>query len=419
MMPLLTGDALQEVFQVFNRNRLRTGLTAAGVFWGVFMLLMMQGFGTGMENGVSLTMADNVTNSVFIWTRKTSLPYQGMRPGRRISIRNADVSALSQMPGLEHVAPRLQLGGFRSGTTIKRGDRVGSFQVMGDVPAFVHVQPMAFQEGRFINERDIAEHRKVVVIGDQVYRELFDPGRPATGQRLTVDGIAFLVIGRFQARTSGDEGERIENRLHIPLTTFQRAFNTGDRVGWLALTGEPEVQVSMIETDAKAILAARHSVHPDDKQAFGSYNAQDTFQRIQNLFDGMGFLVWFVGAMTLLSGVIGVSNVMLISVAERTREIGVRRAVGASRMNIVWLILREATLLTAVAGYAGLLGGLLAVEALGLLLGDSSDVLREPRVDVLTAVTAAVLLVVAGAISGILPAWRAANIHPVEALRAE
>ena len=166
-------------------------------------------------------------------------------------------------------------------------------------------------------------------------------------------------------------------------------------------------------------MASRHSVHPDDKQAFGSYNAQEGFQRIQNLFDGTGILVWFVGLMTLLSGVIGVSNVMLISVAERTREIGIRRAVGASRMNIVWLILREATLLTAVAGYAGLIAGLLAVEALRLLLGDSSAVLRKPRVDVLTAVTAAVLLVIAGAISGILPALRAANIPPVEALRAE
>lgn len=418
-MALLNTDALQEVFQVFNRNRLRTSLTAAGVFWGVFMLLMMEGFGTGMENGVSLTMADNVTNSVFIWTQQTSLPYKGMRPGRRISIRNADVEALSQMPGLEHVAPRQQLGGFRSGTTIKRGERVGSYQVMGDVPEFVHVQPMAFQEGRFINARDITERRKVVVIGDQIYRELFDPSLPATGQQLTVDGISFLVVGRFQARTSGDAGERIENRLHIPLSTFQQAFNTGDQVGWLAVTGEPDVRVSVIEEDAKALLSARHSVHPDDKLAFGSYNAQENFLRIQNLFDGMGFLVWFVGVMTLLSGVIGVSNVMLISVAERTREIGVRRAVGASRMNIVWLILREATLLTAAAGYAGLLGGLLAVEGLGLLLGESSDVLREPRVEVLTAVTAAVLLVVAGAVSGILPAWRAANIHPVEALRAE
>lgn len=418
-MGRISSDALLEIAQVFNRNRLRTGLTAAGVFWGVFMLMLMQGFGTGMENGVSLTMADNVSNSVFIWTRNTSLPYQGNRPGRRVEIRNADVAALSQLAGLEYAAPRLQLGGFRSGTVIKHGDRVGGFEVMGDVPDFRHVQPMEMLEGRFINERDITERRKVVVIGEQVYRELFEPGRPAEGQRLTVDGIDFLIVGRFQARTSGDNGERIESRLHIPYSTFQRAFNTGDRAGWLALTGEPQVRVSVLEEDAKALLASRHSVHPDDQQAFGSYNAQEGFQRIQNLFDGMRVLVWFVGLMTLLSGVIGVSNVMLISVAERTREIGIRRAVGASRVNIVWLILREATLLTAVAGYAGLIGGLLAVEALRLFLGDSSAVLREPRVDVVTAVTAAVLLVLAGAISGILPAWRAANIHPVEALRAE
>jgi putative ABC transport system permease protein len=207
--------------------------------------------------------------------------------------------------------------------------------------------------------------------------------------------------------------------LHIPFTTFQRVFNTGDEVGWMALTAKPGASAAALEEEAKALLAERHTIHPDDKLALGSYNAQEEFQRIQNLFTGMRTLVWFVGGMTLLSGIIGVSNVMLISVAERTREIGVRRAIGATRRSIMWMILREAIVLTAAAGYAGLMAGIIATEALGLLVGEGSEVLSEPHVDVTSALAAAGLLVIAGAFSGLMPAWRAANIHPVEALRAE
>ena len=419
-MALLDLDGWAEIGQVIGRNRLRTGLTAAGVFWGMFMLLLMQGFGAGMENGVQRSMGSNAANSVFMWSRETSLPYQGMRPGRNITLRNADVDALKAgLPEVDHVAPRLQLGGFRSGTTIKRGEKVGSYQLMGDTPAYLHVMPLFFVEGRFINPTDMDERRKVVVIGEQVYQELFEPGQPAVGQRLIIQGIDFLVVGRFRSKASGDDGERTESAVHIPFSTFQRAFGTGDRVGWLALTAQPDASAAALEEDAKALLAERHSVHPDDKLALGSYNAQEEFQRLQNLFAGMRALVWFVGAMTLLSGVIGVSNVMLISVAERTREIGVRRAIGATRAAIVWMILREALALTAAAGYAGLMTGILATEALGAVVGDGSEVLSEPHVDVSVALAAAALLVVAGAFSGLLPAWRAANIHPVEALRAE
>jgi len=417
---MLDLDAWREIAQIIRRNKLRTSLTAAGVFWGMFMLLLMQGFGTGMENGVQRSMGDNVSNSVYLWSRSTSLPYKGRRPGRSVSMRNADVDALTaELPDIAYLAPRLQLGGFRSGTTIKRGEKVGSFQVMGDAPAYVHVQPMSLVEGRFVNPIDMAQRRKVVVIGQQIYEELFDVAKPAVGQRLTVQGIDFLVVGRFKAKVSGDDGDRIESVLHIPFSTFQRAFNSGDRVGWVAMTAQDGASGEALEADAKRILSERHAVHPDDKLAFGSYNAQEEYQRMQNLFGGMRVLVWFVGAMTLLSGVVGVSNVMLISVAERTREIGVRRAIGASRAEIVWMILREALVLTSVAGYAGLLAGVLATEGLGLLVGDSSDVLSEPSVDIGAALAAAGLLVVAGTLSGLLPAWRAANIHPVEALRAE
>lgn len=418
-MPDWLQDAWHEFVQVFRKSPLRTILTAAGVFWGMLMLLLMQGFGNGMEEGVRQSMGDNVTNSVYVWGRNTSLPFHGNRPGRDIVLKRADATALASLEGVEHVAPRLQLGGYRSGTTIKRGEQVGSFQVMGDVPDFAHIQPMIMVEGRFINPIDMEQHRKVVVIGEQIYAELFEAGTNAVGQHLTVGGIDFLVVGRLRSMAAGDDGDRIESRLHVPFTTFQRAFHTGDEVGWFAITGSPSTPGATLEQSARSLLAERHNVHPDDKLAFGSYNAQQEVEQMQALFGGMRLLVWFVGTMTLLSGIVGVSNVMLISVAERTKEIGVRRAIGARRIDVIWMIVREALLLTTTAGYAGLLCGLAIVSALDTVVGDSSDVIHHPSVHPSTVVLAAVLLTLAGVLSGLLPAWRAANVHPVNALRAE
>lgn len=419
-MRLFDLDSWQEIAQTVQRNRLRTALTAAGVFWGMFMLLVMQGFGAGMENGVQNSMRDNASNSVYMWGGRTAIPYQGRQPGRWIGFDNADTEAIrAQLDIIENLSPRLQLGGFRNGITVKRNHKVGSFQIMGDVPTYRNIESMVFEQGRFINEIDVAERRKVAVIGAQIYAELFKPGEDAVGSRIAVQGVNFVVVGLFRAATADDRADRLNGTIFIPFSTFQRAFNMGDRVGWFAFTAAPGHLGSEAEAAVKGLLAERHDVHPEDPMAIGSYNAEKEFRRIQNLFTGMRTLVWFVGAMTLLSGVVGVSNVMLISVAERTREIGVRRALGASRGAIVWMILQEAVTLTAVAGYIGLVTGVATTEALGVLVGDQSEVLSEPRVDLNVALIAAGLLVVAGALAGALPAWRAANIHPVEALRAE
>ncbi|MEL6346572.1 MAG: ABC transporter permease [Myxococcota bacterium] len=419
-MRLFDLDSWQEIAQTIQRNRLRTALTAAGVFWGMFMLLLMQGFGVGMQNGVQRSMGDNVTNSVYIWSGRTSMPHRGRRPGRWITFDNQDTVAIAeQLPIVGNLSPRLQLGGFRSGITVKRGHNVGSFQIMGDVAAYQNIEPMVFEKGRYVNRLDVDGRRKVAVIGIQVFAELFDPGEDPIGAQIAVQGVNFTVVGMMRAASADDRADRLNGSITIPFSTFQQAFNQDNRVGWYAFTASDERPASEAEAAVRALLAERHDIHPDDPGAIGGYNAEVEFRRIQNLFIGMRGLVWFVGAMTLLSGVVGVSNVMLISVAERTREIGVRRAIGASRLDIVLMILQEAVVLTAVAGYTGLVAGVAATEGLGAAVGDANEVLSEPRVDVEVALIAAGLLVIAGALAGALPALRAANIHPVEALRSE
>ncbi|MDG1478893.1 MAG: ABC transporter permease [Myxococcota bacterium] len=418
-MSLLDLDTWSEIAQTVRRNRLRAALTAAGVFWGMFMLLLMQGFGNGMENGVQRTMGDFSTNSVYLWGRRTAMPYRGHRSGRPVEFSNADTDVLAQLPEIVHLAPRLQLGGYRSPSLTTHNGKSGGFPVAGDVPAYRAIQPMAIDEGRFLNDLDLADRRKVAVLGQQVVDELFERGEAPVGAHVTISGIDFTVVGVFHSTIGGDDGDRFNSTIHVPFSTFQQTFQYGDSVGWYALTGRPDVDAAVLEAEVRSVLAARHGIHPEDERAMGSFNASEEFTRLRKLFDGISLLVWFVGAMTLLSGVIGVSNIMLISVQERTREIGVRRAIGASRQAVVVMILQEAVALTLTAGYVGLVCGVGFLEVLSQVVGPDSEVLSEPGVDLSVALGAATLLVVLGAFAGLLPAIRAAAIHPVVALRAD
>ena len=419
-MTLLDLDTWGEIAQTVRRNRLRAALTAAGVFWGMFMLLLMQGFGTGMENGVQRTMGNFATNSVYMWGRSTAMPHKGHRAGRPVDFNNADVAYLAaSVPEIEHLAPRLQLGGHRGGSLITRGSRNGSFQVAGDVPAYRQIQPMVIDSGRFLNELDLSDRRKIAIIGQQVFEELFESDEEPVGEHITINSIDFTVVGVFHSTIGGDDGDRFNSTIHIPFSTFQTAFHAGDSVGWFALGARAEVDAAMLEEHVRGLLSERHGVHPEDNRAIGSFNASEEFSRLQNLFDGIAMLVWFVGAMTLLSGVIGVSNIMLISVQERTREIGIRRAIGASQRAVVVMILQEAVALTTTSGYVGLVFGVACLEGLSRFVGPDNEVLSEPGVELSVALGAAGLLVVLGAFAGLLPALRAAAIHPVQALRAD
>lgn len=412
-------DSWLEMFEVVRRNKLRTLLTASGVFWGMLMLVLLLGFGDGLEVATQRTMGGFATNAVYVWGGRTTIPHRGMQPGRRIEYDNADIPAMiASVEGIEHLAPRNQLGGYRSGVNIHRGTKTTNAAVAGDGPNFRFIQPMRMELGRWINELDMQQSRKVAVIGKAARDALFEPDEDVLGEHVVVRGVAFQVVGVFRSTQAGDAGDRQELAMHVPFTTFQRAFNFGDRVGWFAFTARPDVQAGELEARVRQVLSERHRIHPDDRQAIGSYNSQEEFEKIANLFAGIRFLVWFVGTATLLSGVVGVSNILLITVRERTSEIGVRRALGATRLSIVWMVVQEALLLTAISGYAGLVAGVVILEIAASMIGEGTESMGPPGIDLSAALAGVVVLVLGGLFAGMIPAQRAVAISPVDALRS-
>jgi putative ABC transport system permease protein len=416
---MFDSDKWQEIIATLRKNKLRTFLTMCGVFWGIFMLIVMVGFGNGLHKGVSKNAMGFAVNSVYVWSQRTSMPYQGLQPGRRVPLTNEDVEAVKRrVANIEYLAPRMQLGGWRDGNNVTRGEKTGNFSVMGDLPAFQYIQPMNMQHGRFINDIDIEQRRKVAVIGEATYDVLFEPDENPIGKHIKVKGVYFQVVGMFKPLQSGERGERTSQTIFIPFTTFQRAFNQGNRIGWFSFTAKADSSAAELEEEVRRVLIDRHKVHPDDRNAFGSFNAAEEFGKWQMVFLAIKVLIWFVGIATLLAGVLGVSNIMLIVVKERTKEIGIRKALGATPRSIVSLVIQESITLTTVAGYLGLVAGVGVLELYGALAG-GSDMLAPPTIEFEVAIIATIVLIVSGAIAGIIPARHAARVKPVEALRAE
>jgi putative ABC transport system permease protein len=414
-------DTWQEILATLRRNRLRTLLTALGVFWGIFMLLLMLGFGNGLRAGIERQMSDRAPNAIFVFAGRASLPYDGLPPGRRIQLTNDDVPAIASVPGVEHVAPRNSLGGWRGGITVVRGSRTGSYSVMGDYPVLRYIEPVTIARGRFINDLDVRDRRKVAVIGEQVLTELFGRDADPIGGHIRVQGVYFQVVGVIRAPEGGDRGERLAATIFLPFSTFQQAYNFGDRVRFLAVTAEAGEDAGVVEDRIRSVLASRHRFAPHDIQAVRSWNMGKEYDRIQTLFGGIALFVWIVGILTLLAGVVGVSNIMVIVVRERTKEIGVRKALGATPLSIIALILQESVVLTALAGYAGVVAAVGLLEAFGIWIAgaDGSIPMAAPHIELSTALVATVVIIVSGALAGIIPARLAAAVNPVEALRAE
>jgi putative ABC transport system permease protein len=421
-MRFFDSDSWREIFETLAGNKLRTILTAFGVFWGIFLLMVMLGSGDGLENGVEAQFAGQATNTFYVWARRTGEPYRGLPAGRRFDLDLADAAAVrSSVPEAAVVAPRAQLGGYRGGNNVTRGTRAGAFSVMGDLPEIAEIQAVGVKRGRFINQLDLEDRRKVAVIGPRVVELLFEEGEDPIGEHVEIQGVYFTVVGTFVSRRSGDDADRDAQTIFIPFTTFQKAFNYGGEVDWLAITSQPEVPASVTEEKVLQLLKARHRVAPDDRRAFGHFNLEEAYQRVQGLFLGISVLIWIVGSGTLLAGVIGVSNIMLIIIKERTREIGIRRAVGATPAAVRGQVVLEALLLTTVAGYLGLVAGVAVIEALASMLAaqGGATAFQSPSVDLAGALRALLILIVAGTFAGLLPAQRAVSIRPVEALRAE
>lgn len=418
---MFDADRINEVLQTLSKNKLRTTLTAFGVFWGIFMLIIMLGSGQGLQNGVSRSFGGSATNAVYMWTQKTTIPYKGLPRGRGFNFEEDDIQAIKDnVPELDVLAPSAQLGGYRGENNVSRGTKTGPFVVRGDFPENRFIQIFKMTSGRYLNDFDIKEKRKVCVIAQRVLEILFSKDENPIGQYIQVNGTYFKVIGTITSEKSGDDAEEKMQTIYIPFTTFQQAFNWGGKIGWFSLTAKPQFEASLVEEKIKKLLAQRHKISPDDPYAIGSWNSQKEFGKIQGLFSGISLLVWVVGIGTLLAGVIGVSNIMLIIVKERTREIGIRRALGASPASIMLQIISESVLLTSLAGYFGLIAGVFLLEGINVAIsGKDTGMFYQPGVHLELVLKALAILIICGALAGIIPARKALAISPVDALRYE
>lgn len=420
-MRIYDPDRWQEIFSTLKKNKLRTFFTAFGVFWGIFMLVIMMGSGSGLENAVGRDMGNMATNSVFMWTQRTTMPYKGFDRGRRYNFRNGDTRALVEnIPEIKYIGPRIR-GWADDGNNVVRGERTGSFVMQGDYPAINLIDPVGMKSGRFINNIDINNTRKVCVIGQRVVNELFEAGEEPIGQYLRIQGVYFKVVGTFES-TKPQRAERENQVIYLPFTTLQKTYNFGDIVGWYSITSQDDVPVSVVEEKAKALLRQRHTIHPDDERAVGSFNLENEFNKMNTLFAGIRGLIWIVGIGTLLAGVIGVSNIMLIIIKERTKEIGIQRAIGATPWHIISQVMMESVFLTTLAGYAGLVLGVGVIEAVDYMLvtsGVQGEMFENPEINFSVAMQALEVLVVAGILAGLIPAYRAVSMKPIDALRNE
>lgn len=416
-------DKWKEIINTLKQNKVRTFFTAFGVFWGIFMLIIMLGSGKGLKNAVFQNMGDFATNSCFMWTQQTSVPYKGFPRGRFFRFNNGDTEALiEKIPELKDLSPRLQGWGGDGANNAVRNEKTGAFTIFGDYPAWNKIDPIKMTSGRYINDLDIKNNRKVVVIGKRVVEVLFETDENPLDQYIKINGVYFKVVGVFKSKKNGQQAEREEQNIHMPFTTLQKIYNFGEDVGWYAMTAQDNIPVDIVETKAKEILKTRHSIAPEDDRAIGGFNVSKEFKKMKGLFAGINGLIWIVGIGTLLAGVIGVSNIMLVIIKERTKEIGIQRALGATPFKVIWQIINESVFLTSIAGSIGLVVGFWLIELINYGLessGGSSEMFKNPEVDFKIAVSALIILIISGIFAGLIPAKRAVSIKPIDALRSE
>ncbi len=411
---IFDSDTWQEIFDGIKKNFFRTLITIFGVMWGVFLLIALLGMARGIENSFNKQIGGFATNSVFVWAQSTGKAFKGYQKGRRIRLQLSDVEAVKkQIKGVDFVVPRNSRDSkiVKDFKTITEG-------VFGDYPRLDLVQKKHLVSGRFINKTDIDERRKVCVIKETVFKQLFEKDKEPIGQYLKINDINYLVVGMYKEKQMGGGPQ---GGIHIPFTTFQQIYNQGNNIGWMMITGYPDADILQLESDTKLLLKTLHEVHPDDERAFGSANAGEIFDKVTGFLKGIQFLTWFVGIATLIAGVFAIGNILLITVKERTQEIGIRRALGATPREIKQQIVLESVFLTSLAGSLGIiLGGvfLYYADQFSLSQGDKAF-LSNPTVDIPVIITAVIILVVLGTLIGMIPANIATRIKPIDALRDE
>ena len=413
----------QEIFRTLGQHKLRTALTAFGVFWGIFMLTVLLGAGKGLENGVEIGFP-RVSNFINIWSQGlTQIPYQGMPIGREILFDPSDVDAILENVDSVGIVKGQNSIGIWGGTppfTVYKS-KSGAFSVQGGFANIEGLHALRIVQGRSINAFDEEERRKVVLIGRRVAEQLFTNGENPLGQHITINGITFMVIGVFESLQRGNEQQQ-EERIYLPNDTLRYAFN---QIGWVdnfMIVPKPGVHARVVEEEVKRYLAQIHKVSPEDRGVLDSFNLQDEFDKVRGLFLGIKVFSWVVAIGTIFAGAVGVGNIMLIVVKERTREIGLRKALGATPASIIGMIMQESILITAVAGYSGLVVGALVIEGVAQMLeaaGGSAGFFGAPEVEFKTAITALAVLVAAGVLASLMPAAKAAAVNPIVALQDE
>ena len=405
-------DKWQEIFNTISKNKLRTLLTGFSVAWGIFMLVVLLGSGYGLENGVKREFEGDAVNYLSINSGVTSKAYKGMKPGRRVQFKNEDREVLGAFDKVEHSSSRTRI--WRN-NTISYNNEFGTFEILAIMPDYRYVEALEITDGRFLNQKDIDDFRKSVVLGRLVYEAIFK-GEDAVDKYVKLSGVPFKVVGVFNDPGS----DRDLLRTYIPITTAQRVFNLGENINsvQINLTDVSVAESERIAEEVRKELAARHNFDPNDLRAISIWNSIENYQKFMSLFAGIRLFIWIIGAGTIISGIVGVSNIMMIVVKERTKEIGIRKALGATPFSIVSLILQESILITAVAGYLGLVLGVGLLELVSQAL-PAMDYFANPEINMNVALTATVLLVVSGAIAGYVPARKAAAFKPVIALRDE
>jgi putative ABC transport system permease protein len=406
-------DTWQEIYGSIRKNKLRTGITIIGVMWGIFLLVVLLGAARGMENNFNKMFGSFATNSVFIWGQRTSEPFKGFQAGKRIELKMSDVEHLrNEIDGIELIVPR-----YRSQSLVVKGFKTANMGVFGDLPSLDLVQKKKLEYGRFINDNDILKKRKVCVIEEETYKQLFDVGELAVGQYIKINEVNYLVVGHYKdkMRMGGPSGG-----IHIPFSTFQQVYNQGDNIGWMVITGKKDFDIRQMEEDAKLMLRNLHNVNPIDPRAFGSFNLGSEIKKITGFLTGMQFLTWFVGIATLIAGVFAIGNILLITVKERTQEIGIRRALGAKPGEIRQQIVLESIFLTTIAGSLGIIFGGFVLMIIDYMVSQSPEpILNNPTVDIPVILIAYAVLVVMGTLIGLIPAQVAVSMRPIEALRDE
>lgn len=414
---MLKLERWQEIFETIRKNKLRTFLTGLSVASGIFILVILLALGQGMQNGIAKEFEDDAANRISVWTGVTSESYKGMNPGRRIEMDNADYE-IAERKNIDQLEYKSGVYSIWGGLTSYKNE-TGSYRIEGVRGDYQFLENATLTAGRFINQSDLNNYEKNAVLGNRVYQDLFK-GKNALGEYIEITGIKFKVVGVY----SDPGGEREETRIFIPLTTSQRVYNAGDKLRSLVFTLKPEDNFDQalaaseaFTTQLESDLKRKHTVAPSDVSAVNINNSLENAKRFYDLTNMIRWFFWGVGICTIIAGIVGVSNIMLIIVKERTKEIGIRKAIGAEPLSIIGMILHESIFVTAIAGFLGLIFSLILLEIVGPLI--ETEYIRNPSVDFGVAITTVIILIVAGALAGFFPARRASKIKPIVALRDE